>query len=344
MFRQLLLSVAWLALMASSARAQGLDQVFTKGAPPTRGTIVAMGRDEVSIESSGAQRPFAVNEILRITFGDEPSELSGARNAVMQKNYNQALTELKKLDGQRPTRDLIKHDIDFYKALSQAKLAMTEGGDKAAATTAMLNFAKSAPQSYHFYAAAEVLGDLAMASGKFADAERFYTPLAAAPWGDYKMRANNTIGRALIAQKKFPEALQKFEEVAKSELASPEAAQQKLVAATGKAVCLAETGQADAGIALLQDIIAKNDPADAALFARAYNALGQCYLKANRPKDALQAFLHTDVLFYAEPEAHAESLYYLSKLWNDVNKADRAVAARNTLRERYAGSVWAATE
>ena len=80
------------------------------------------------------------------------------------------------------------------------------------------------------------------------------------------------------------------------------------------------------------------------LFARAYNALGRCYMKQNKPKDAVLALLHTDVLFYADADAHAEALYYLSKLWSDINKSDRAVAARSTLRERYAGSIWATLE
>jgi tetratricopeptide (TPR) repeat protein len=303
-----------------------------------------MGRDEVTLDMSGVSRPIAVNEIVRITYSGEPSELGTARNNVLQRNYGQALADLKKLDGQPLDRDLIKHDVDYYKALCLARMAMSEGGDKNAAMTAMLNFAKSAPQSYHFYEAAEVLGDLAMASGRFADAERFYGPLASAPWGDYKMRANNTIGRAMIAQKKFQEAAAKFDEVIASELATAEAAQEKLLATTGKAICLAETDQADAGLALLADIIAKNDPENKELFARTYNALGRCYVKLGQPKEALAAFLHTDILYFEEPEAHAEALYHLSKLWTDVNKSDRAVAARNTLRERYAGSVWNTVE
>jgi hypothetical protein len=109
-------------------------------------------------------------------------------------------------------------------------------------------------------------------------------------------------------------------------------------------VALAETGKADEAIKQLQELIRKNDPQDAVLFARAYNALGRCYLKQNKPKDALLALLHTDVLFYSDADAHAEALYHLSKLWNEVNKSDRALAARTTLRERYAGSVWATLE
>ena len=68
------------------------------------------------------------------------------RTNVLQRNYNQALTELKKLDGQKIERDFVRQDIDYYRALCQCRLAMSEGGDKTAATTAMLNFVKSAAE------------------------------------------------------------------------------------------------------------------------------------------------------------------------------------------------------
>ncbi len=341
MFRPLLLaSLPVLSLLSASGSAWGqFDRVFSKG-QISDGIVVEMGRDKVVIDKAGVKRDFNVNEITQITYADEPTELSNARNAVRQRNYNAALTELRKLDGQPRGRDVIWQDIDYFKALSLARLAMTEGGDKAAASTAMLNFARSAPQNFHFYEAAEVMGDLALSSGNFADAAKYYGPIAAAPWADFQMRANNAIGRALIAEKQFDSALAKFDAVLASDLATPEAAQQKLLATVGKAVCQAEMGQPDQGIAALQEIIAKNDPADVNLFARTYNALGKCYLKQNKPKEALLAFLFTDVLFYAEPDSHAEALYYLSTLWNDVNKSDRAVAARNTLQQRYAGSIW----
>jgi tetratricopeptide (TPR) repeat protein len=339
-----LVLAAGLSLVASVTLGQGTDQVFPVKGAPIKGSVSDMTKDTVSLDMSGVSRPFQVNEIVRITFVDEPSELSNARNAVTQRNYSLALQELKKLDGQPQDRPVIAADIGYYRALCLARLAMTEGGDKAAALKALLDWVKANPNNYHFYQAAEALGDLAVASGDYGEAARFYGGLSNAPWGDYQMRGNNAVGRALVAEKKFPDALQKFDAVIASELTTPEASEQKLLATVGKAVCLAETGQADQGVAMLNDIIKDNDPSDVALFARTYNALGNCYLKMSRPKDAIQAFLHTDILFYADGESHAEALYRLSKLWNDVNRSDRAVQARNTLRERYAGSVWASME
>lgn len=334
------------ALAPQPAAAQrDLDQVFlTKGAP-SRGNIPDSGmtREQVTLEAARTQQ-IAVNDIVRITFKEEPAELNSARSAVLQRNYNQGLTDLKKLEGAKIDREFVKQDIEFYRALCLARLAMSEGGDKAAAIEAMRKFAASAPQNYHFYEAAEVLGDLAMASGKYADAARYYGPIASAPWAEFQMKANIALGRALLGEKKFEEALDKFKTVSASDQSTPEALKQKNLASVGLAICVAETGKPEDGIAQLQDLIRKNDPQDTALFARAYNALARCYMKQGKPKDALLALLHTDVLFYADADSHAEALYHLSKLWNEVNKSDRAIAARTTLRERYAGSVWATLE
>lgn len=342
--RHLLVAVlaAIVLLISAGGPAYGqLDQVFLSKGAPSRGIITAMGRDQIALDVSGVMRTIQVNEIARITYADEPSELASARNATLQRNYNQAAAELKKLEGVQIGRDLVRQDIEYYKALTLARLAMTAGGDKDAATAALVNFARGAQQNYHFYEAARLLGDLAMSSGKHADAVRYYGPLAAAPWPDFKMQAASAIGRALAADKKFDEALAQFESVLANEAATPEAAQQKLLATVGKATCLAETGKAAEAVDMLQEIINKNDPQDASLFARTYNALGACYLKLNMPKEALLAFLHTDILFSADADAHAESLYHLSKLWDSMNKKERAASARTTLSEKYAGSIWA---
>jgi len=264
------LSPAFVALLFLSSAApvlaqRDMDQIyFAKGAP-ARGSISpdGMTRDKVTIEQTGGPRDIQVNEIVRITFAGEPTDLVAGRNNVLQKNYNQALVELKKLDGQKIDRPFIRQDIEFYKALCQSRLALSEGGDKAAASKAMLAFVGSAPQNYHFYDAAEALGDLAMASGKWADAVKYYAPIATAgatatrgePWPDYQMRANNASGRALMGEKQYEQALEKFKAVLSSGESTAEAVRQKNLATVGRAVCLAETGKVDEAVSILKDLI-----------------------------------------------------------------------------------------
>src|SRR5262245_19818954 len=98
-------------MIAPAALAQQrLDQVFLAKGAPTGSDILdsGMGRDEVTLDLGGVPKAFQVNEIVRITYKDEPNELNAARTQVLQRNYNQAMIELKKLDGQRIDRALVK--------------------------------------------------------------------------------------------------------------------------------------------------------------------------------------------------------------------------------------------
>jgi len=319
------------------------DQVFDKKkGTPTRGLISAVSQAQVKIESSGITRAFDVKDILKVTFGDEPAELATARDRALAGQFGDAVVELKKVDMTQISNDVIKQDAAYYAAYCMAQIALNEGGDKAAAKQQMLNFITQNTNTFHFFEGAQLLGDLSTALGEYADAAKYYGGLSKAPWPEYRMQAAVLQARSLSAEGKYAEALTGFEQVLASGLATPEVNEQKMHATVGKAVCLAATGKHEEGIQIVEGLIAKNDPSDASLFGRAYNALGACYMKTDKPQDAILAFLHTDLLFFSDPEAHAEALYYLSKLWADVGKSDRAVRARGTLTERYAGSRWAA--
>jgi tetratricopeptide (TPR) repeat protein len=116
---------------------------------------------------------------------------------------------------------------------------------------------------------------------------------------------------------------------------------QKLLATIGRAECLAGLARPDEGIALATKVIDENDSKEKpVLFARAYNALGVCYLRAGKPEEALLAFLHVDLLFTQDPDAHAEALYHLTALWKALNHPERALQARSLLLDRYSGSPW----
>ena len=94
-------------------------------------------------------------------------------------------------------------------------------------------------------------------------------------------------------------------------------------------------------IKAVDEILAKADPEDVELHARAYNTKGTALRKTGRTKEALLAFLHVDVLYFAVPEAHAEALANLAELWNELNRTERAMRARDLLESQYANSPWA---
>ena len=318
------------------------DQVYLKRGAAVAGTVEKATPTQVTVETRGKSQGVNVNEIRLITFGDEPTELRQGRARAVGGKYDLALTDLQSVNADELERPLIKGDLQFYLAFCQAKIALSTGGDKAAATKSMLDFVRGASNSFHFFDAAYVLGDLAVAQGDYGGAVRYYSAIASkAPWPEYKMRASLSEARALVAQGAFDDAQAKFESVASQSSDAPETKQQKLLAEIGRGRCLAETDSPENGIQVIETVIAENDATDAELFGRAYNALGDCLQRAGKPKDALMAYLHVDVLFYADPEIHAESLYHLSKLWETAKKPDRAATARNLLQQRYGGRVWA---
>ncbi|HEX5034179.1 MAG TPA: hypothetical protein VFW62_06850, partial [bacterium] len=322
-----ILAAAAAGIFLAALQAYAQTDAITANKKINRGTITEMSTAEVTLDMAGVARKFPVNEIAKIAFGEEPIDLTAARNSVDQKNYNSARDQLDKIDVSKVEKDYIKQDIAFYKAYCLSKLALTEGGNKGDAAKAMFAVFKAYPSNYHFYEMAEVLGDLGVATANFAAAADYYGDkgLGSAPWPEYKLRAGLAMGRALVLAGKYDEAGKAFDAVTASGENNAEAAAFKQHAAVGKALCLGSTGKADEGITALNEIVAKNDPQlDGKLFARAYNALGNCYLEQKKPKDALMAFLKTDLLFFSDADAHAEALSKLAKLWDETGHSDRA--------------------
>jgi tetratricopeptide (TPR) repeat protein len=330
--------------LPSVSHAQQLDSVVGNRGTPTYGTITEITRVQVAIETNQGKRLFPVNEIQKVAFSGEPRELRNARDAIVRGQLENARSDLERISTDGISRTEILQDIEFYKAYCDGRLALVGGGDKAAAVRALVAFVEE-PQnsdSLHYYTAVELLGDLAVAMARYEYGIKYYGLLGEAPWPDYQMKASVLEAEALLANNQFAGAQAKFESVLASPIDDARAREQKMLATLGKSVCLAATGSVEEGIASILEIIEENDPKEKPLlFAQAYNALGTCYLKADKPQDALLAFLHVDLLFNQDPNAHAQALYHLSSLWRQVNKSERAIRARSLLESTYSGSSWA---
>src|SRR5690606_25621938 len=141
------------------------------------------------------------------------------------------------------TRPLVAQDVQFYDALATARLALTGGGAIAEAGKKILAFEKAYPDSSHYFEACGVVGDVLVGMGNFPIADTYYAKLAAAPWPEYKLRAAVLSGKALVGQKKYDEAIARFDAVEQAKLTGKVADAQRVAAQLGKALALSGAGQ-----------------------------------------------------------------------------------------------------
>ncbi len=344
MRKQSFVLAAAVALAAVSA-ATALDQVqMTTKDKPLVGKILSITSQQVEIEpqaSRGASQQIPVNEVKAILFDGEPEAMFQARKHVADGEYAAALEKLDKIEASETGRAEVAAEVEYFKAFCTVELARAGNADLDDAVAKMLAFAKNHETSYHSLQACEMVGNLLVAKGAYAKAEPYYKKLAEAPWPDYKMRAGIGMGRALLAQGKTDEAAKTFDEVVASEASGSLAEAQRMAAKVGKARCQAADNHLDEAIQSLQGIIAKADADNGELLALANNALGTALRKAGKLKEAEWAFLRVDLLYSADPEAHAEALANLEPVFRALYKPDQAKRVRAILNERYKNSHWA---
>jgi tetratricopeptide (TPR) repeat protein len=333
-----LAAVVWLAASVGFA----LDAVKTTAGKTVSGKITSVGKLEVEVERGSVVDKVPVNEIVSLTFEEEPAALrTTVRNNIRDGRYEEALEGLEKITFDEEVRLPVKQELAFLRAYCGAQLALGGAGKSPEAGKEMFTFVKEHGNSCHYLEACEVLGNLLVAVGKYSEAEKFYNEVAAAPWPDYQMRSSVAVGRAQLAQGKAEEALKSFEAVLANKAEGDLAEAQRLAATVGKARSLAGGPEFAEAIKLVEGTLEKIDPEQVDLNAHAYIALGTALRKAGRAKEALMAFLHVDLLYATAPEAHAEALANLAEMWTELQMGERANNARQTLAERYPNSPWA---
>lgn len=326
--------LAWLSV--ASAYGQ-VDRVYPNTGSPVSGKIQEILPQGVVIESGGKQQNISVDKIRRIIFQDEPSSLTRGRDFVLDGQFEQAIEALGTVDFAAIKRDVIKADAMFYLARSEAAMALMGRGNVAEAARKMNAFVTANRQSLHFFPAAKILGDLAVASGNYDQAIRYYAALAQAPTAEMKIESEYLVGDAHLRQGKLPEAEASLAKVIGASVQSPQGLRLQALAKAGQAVVWAEQEQGEKALEQVNSLVATLDPVDSALAARIYNAQGACYEALGDQEGAVLAYLHTHLMFSSQADAHAESLTRLIELWPQVGNADRAVQARQELQQRYPG-------
>lgn len=342
---------AWLLLIWLAAAPAALaDVIHLKDGTELSGTIPSGGisRTQVRIQRGGQTQSVPVNQILWIRLEDkEPITLHTIRRQVLEGNYDGALKNIRQveeLDPEKVKDPDAKQEVLFYRARALAGSALESGDVEKVrqAGKALVQFVKQYPQSWHYYEANELIGRLLLAVNKPQDAATYFARLEEAPWPDVQLQGRILAAEALLKQGKAEEALGRFEQVLQQARGNPQLQQVQRGATVGKATALAALGRFQQAIPLLESVINEIPPEDHALRATLYNALGTSQEKAGNKREALLAFLHVDLLYFrADPDQHAQALYHLSRLWDELGHPDRARDARTRLLTRYRTSRWA---
>ncbi len=334
------LLVLLMSVNADRAGAQN-DSITLVSGRPVRGAIKNVQPNAITVATSDAEMEVDPWNIRRIKFDDEPNELTRAKTGYVDGRLNVCLDELDRI-GQAPAREIIQQEIDFYRAMASARTALA-GGEISTnqAISLVSQFIRDNAESFHYIPAVDMLGNLTMAAGKFDEASQQFEMVAQSPWPELSFQALLNRGRATLRQGNYDEAIAAFQQIESADRAEDYALQTKLIARCLRAQALGLSGQHDEGIKIAEQIIDKESSDNQAVFAYAYNALGACYKQKNEIKRALHAYLHTDLLFFTESEAHAEALYELQELWSQLNRTDMAGEARQKIKNRYRNTYWA---
>ncbi|MCG8450043.1 MAG: tetratricopeptide repeat protein [Pirellulales bacterium] len=323
----------------STASAQGVDRIRRRSGTLS-GEITNISTLAVTISKGGVEQKVPVEDIRTIDFAGEPEDLRPARLAANAGRYQDALDRLGAISLSDVEREAIRQDIDYLRMACQVQLALAGQGNLDQAAQEASAFLKKNRNSYRVSAALELLGNAQMARGEYDTARQEYEKLARAPSPYFQARSAILKGRLFQAQDNHAEALIEFEKALAAAQKSAAAQPEELEATLHRAVSQSATGKVEEATSTLKEIIAQAEPKETKLLARAYNALGDCYLQSGNDKAARDAFLHVDVLFSAAKTEHAKALFELSRLWRSQGQETRANDARQRLEKEYPASRW----
>ena len=338
-----MLTVSALCLMttglADTVLAQA-DSVTLIAGRPLRGTVESYTPDNIIVSTSDGNKEVSPWNVRRIRY-DGSNELVRAKSAYHDDRFAACLQELQNVPADLD-REVLKQERDFYLAMASTMVAL-RGGNVSADQAAILvgQFIKDYPESYHLYQAIDAFGDLAMATGRFDAAITQFEKTSVCPWPEINFNGKLKSGKSLLYEGKYAEAIKAFESTESDGNAEDYAIQAKLIAKCLRAQALGLGGNASEGINLAMDVIENESSKNIELFGHAYNALGACYSQEKKTKEAIRAYLHTDLLFTIDPDSHAQALFNLVGLWSESERPDRASRARQKLTERYRNTYWA---
>ena len=347
-FLPLLASTALVPLVALSATFGDVvtltADATTKGAAGglIRGTVISESPTKIEVKLGNTVTPIPTNEILSIEYDGDPPSLEQAKVKELANALPEAADLYKKAAGEaeKAAKPFIAEDAAFGQVRVVTEMAVNDASKAGDAITLLETFTRNYKNGRHVAPALESLAKLQIAKENYAAVDPTLAQLAKLPGGEDRA----TILRIKILTRKGS-LDQANTELDKVIAGSAEGSLKRRDAQLGKAENLVSQKKYAEAEKLLMGVIKNSGAEDAATQAAAHNSLGDCLKAAGRPKEALYAYLHTDLLFSKEKEEHAKALARIAQLWRDpqLNRTDRAEETLERLKLEYPRSPYLST-
>lgn len=256
--------------------------------------------------------------------------------AILQENngkFAEAADQYAKAAIEASAKPFAVQAAKFYRARALAKLADLDPTKRDAAVKELDTLAASLSRGRHYGPILELLAQQQLAAGKYDAADQALQKLSQLSWA--ADRASVLRARVQAKQGKNQEALEALDRLVGS---TPEGSSQRREAQLARAEALAGLGRHEDAEQAVREVIDGAQPEDAPTLSAAYNTLGDCLAAAGRDRDALFAYLHTDILYPQDPEQHARSLSRIAVLWGKLGQPSRSNAVLDRLRQAYPNS------
>ncbi len=335
--------LTWAVLFATlSASAE--DAVSRRGNnTPLRGDVTSISRTEVVVTGRTNKKEYRIpaNEIDRIRWESELPQVSQNRIEERNGQFDKAI-EGYQAALKVAASDNLRTDLEFHIARATAAKALKDEDQFDDALGKLEKFRSAHPTSFRYYETLRLLAQLYMLKGDVEKGNAALQAMADAPWTDFKMETDILKAKVAVARDDVAGALKALEGVIAVAPSTPLERSRRYEALVTKASCLQKQTKYQQATDVLNGILDEASDEDTKTLAETCIRLGDCYQAGGRTKEAILAYLRVDILFPKEKKQHAEALYYLSRLFAQDGKADKAADAAARLQEHYPRSPWTA--
>jgi tetratricopeptide (TPR) repeat protein len=302
-----------------------------------RGQIQSESPDEVVVKLGTSTVNVPNDQIDSVRYDNQPATLQLAESRQTAGLLAEAAELYHKAAGEASGKPLIAQEALAREALVLTDLASVEPGRAKDALQKLEQFVRTHPKARQIATMRECQARLQLQAKDFTAAEATIAELAKLP----RSTDRAAVLRAQILAKRDQHA-EAIAELDRLIARFPKGSPRQREAQLAKAQSLAGLKKFSEAETLVRELILANPPEDAAVQAPAYNTLGDCLRAANRPKDALIEYLHTDLLYSQNKEEHPRALFHIAQLFRQLKQDARAEEVWQRLKQDYPRSPWLA--